>query len=128
MNLLIKNFYIRDIQEQPAIIQDIYYADRERFECIFGKYPNFDFVKDLADIKASDSDTYFHKLWSEGIDSGKGYLVSRYMNKYKGKRGTYRIVANGIELYNGPMLWIDITRKNYGRPAYPIAKTIYEPF
>lgn len=128
MNLLIKNFYIRDIQEQPAIILESYYADKERFNSIFGKYPNADLVKDFKDIKPEEHDTYFHKHWSEAIKEGKGYLVSRYMNKYTGRRGTYRIVANGVELYNGPMLWTDITRRNYGRPVYPIAKTIYEPF
>ena len=128
MNLLVKNFYTRDIQDQTAMILESFYADRERFDSIFGKYPNAEKVKNLADIKANEHDTYFHKLWSETIKDGKGFLVSRYMNKYKGRRGVYRIVANGIELYNGPMIWTDITRKNYGRPAYPIAKTIYEPF
>ena len=128
MNCLIKNFYIRDIQEQPAIILESFYADRERFDAIFGKYPNSKFVKDFKDIKPEENDTYFHKAWSETIKDGKGFLVSRYMNKYKNRRGVYLIIANGIELYNGPMLWIDITRKNFGRPAYPIAKTIYEPF
>lgn len=128
MNLLIKNFYIRDIQMQPAIIHEDYYADKERFEAIFGKYPNFSNVKNIADIKKDEHDTYFHKMWSEACKDGKGYLVSRYMNKYTGRRGTYRIVANGVELYNGPMLWTDITRRNFGRPMYPTAKTIYEPF
>ena len=128
MDLLIKNFYIRNIQEQPALVHETYYSDRERFDSIFGKYPNAHFVKDLADIKADEHDTYFHKMWAETIETNKGFLVSRYMNKYKGNRGMYRIVANGVELYNGPMLWIDITRNNYGRPAYPVAKTIYEPF
>jgi len=128
MNLLIKNFYIRDIQEEPAIIMESFYADRERFDVIYGKYPNSERVKNLADIKVSEHDTYFHKAWSEGCVDNRGFLVTRYMNKYKGRRGAYRIVANGVELYNGPMLWTDITRKNMGRPAYPIAKTIYEPF
>ena len=128
MNLLIKNFYIRDIQEQPALIHETFYADRERFDAIFGKYPNASKVKDLKDIKPEEHDTYFHKMWNEGVREGKGFLVSRYMNKYRGRRGTYRIVANGVELYNGPMLWTDITRKNYGRPMYPFPKTIYEPF
>lgn len=128
MNLLIANFYIRDIQQQPDIILESYYADRERFDAIFGKYPNAELVKDYKDMKPEEHDTYFHKMWSETIKDGKGFLVSRYMNKYRGPRGTYRILANGIELYNGPMIWVDVTRNNYGRPAYPIAKTIYEPF
>src|SRR3990167_10727012 len=128
MHLLVKNFYIRDIQEQPALIHEDYFADRERFDAIFGKYPSSPFVKDIKDIKPEEHDTYFHKKWSEGAKDGKGFLVSRYMNKYKGRRGTYRIIANGVELYNGPMLWSDITRRNFGRPVYPIAKTIYEPF
>lgn len=125
MHLLIKNFYIRDIQEQPAICLETFYADQERFDANYGKYPNAKFVKDLADIKADEHDTYFHSHWNEAVESGKGFLVSRYMNKY---RDLYRVVANGVELYNGPMLWIDITRKNFGKKAYPIAKTIYEPF
>src|SRR3990167_5793620 len=128
MNLLIKNFYIRDIQEQPAICLESFYADSERFDEIFGKYPNHKFVKNLSDIKKDEHDTYFHQAWSETCADGKGFLVSRYMNKYKGRRGAYTIIANGVELYNGPMIWTDITRKNYGRPVYPIAKTIYEPF
>lgn len=128
MDLLISNFYIRDIQQQPAIILESYYADRERFDSIFSRYPNAELVKDYKDLKPEEHDTYFHKKWSEGIKDGKGFLVSRYMNKFRGSRGTYRIIANGVELYNGPMLWVDITRQNYGRPAYPIAKSIYEPF
>src|SRR3990167_1260169 len=45
MHLLVKNFYIRDIQEQPALIHEDYFADRERFDAIFGKYPSSPFVK-----------------------------------------------------------------------------------
>jgi hypothetical protein len=128
MNLLIKNFYIRDIQQQPAIIHEDFYADKERFETIFGQYPNFKYVKDLKDFKPEEHDTYFHKAWNEAASDGKGYVVSRYMNKYKGNHGTYTIIANGVELYNGPMLWTDITRKGFRLPVYPIAKAIYEPF
>lgn len=128
MDLFVKNFYIRDIQEQPAIIHESYYADRERFDKIFGKYPNAEKVKNAVEMKASDHDTYFHKTWSDGLKDGKGFLVSRYMNKYSGRRGTYRIIANGVELYNGPMLWANVARCSCGEPMYPIAKTIYEPF
>ena len=63
MSLLIKNFYIRDIQEQPAIIQEIYYADKERFDAAFGKYPNAKYVKDCSVLKVGESDTYFHNQW-----------------------------------------------------------------
>ena len=128
MDLFVKNFYIRDVQEQPALIHETYYADKERFDTIFGRYPNAKLVKDLCDIQAGEHDTYFHKQWGGSVKSNKGFLVSRYMNKYRGSRGCYRIVANGVELYNGPMPWVNITRRNYGKPAYPIAKTIYEPF
>src|SRR3990167_5781746 len=79
MNCLIKNFYIRDIQEQPAICLESFYADSERFDAIFGKYPNHKFVKNLADIKKDEHDTYFHQAWSETCADGKGFLVSRYM-------------------------------------------------
>lgn len=125
MELLIKNPYIRNIQEQPSIILETYYADRERFDANYGKYPNAKFVKNLTDIKPEEKDTYFHETWKEACASGTGFYVCRYMNKYK---DVYRIVANGVELFNGPMLWIDITRKNFGKKMYPIAKSIYEPF
>ena len=49
-------------------------------------------------------------------------------NPFLIQNSIYRIICNGVELFNGPMLWIDITRKNFGRKAYPVAKTIYEPF
>ncbi len=125
MNVLVKNFYIRDIQDQPAVIIETYYADRDRFVADFGGYKNVDFVKDAADIKANEHDTYFHKQWSEALVTNKGYLVTKYMNKYQ---DVYRIVCNGVEIFRGPMLWIDVTRKGFGKKMYPIAKTIYEPF
>lgn len=125
MDLLIKNFYIRDIQDQPSIIRMKYFADKDRFDAEFGKYPNAQYVRDCGEIKKEESDTYFHNKWKETVQSGKGYLVLYYMNKYK---DCYRIVANGVELYNGPMLWVDITRKHLGMKMYPIAKSIYEPF
>lgn len=125
MNLLIKNFYIRNIQEQPAIIFETYYADKDRFDASFGKYTNANFVKDYCVIKKEENDTYFHSMWQESMEDGKGYLVSRYMNNYS---DTYRIICNGVELFNGPMIWIDVTRKNFGKKIYPFPKTIYEPF
>ena len=125
MHLLIKNYYIRDIQQQPAIIFESYYADKERFDADWGKYPNAKYVKNIKDINTEESETYFHSFYKEESKKGNGYVVSRYMNVYK---DIYRVVANGIELYNGPMLWVDITRKNLGRKVYPVAKAIYEPF
>lgn len=125
MNLLVKNFYIRDIQDQPAIILEEYYADKERFDARYGKYRNASNVKNASDIQPAENDTYFHKSWNESAENNKGYYICRYMNKY---RDIYRIVANGVELFNGPMIWVDVTRKNFGRKAYPVAKTIYEPF
>jgi len=125
MNLLVKNFYIRDVQQQPAIVWDSYYADKDSFKADWGKYLNANFVKAGEGLNESEHDTYFHNHWKEGLNKGKGYLVSRYMNKY---RDVYRVVCNGVELYNGPMPWIDITRKGRGKKAYPIAKAIFEPF
>jgi hypothetical protein len=125
MGLLIKNFYIRDIQEQPAIIWEGYYADKERFDASFKRYPNSKFVKDIVEMKPEEYDTFFHKHYQESALNGKGYVVSRYINKYK---DIYRIIANGVELYNGSMPWVDVTRKHLGKKAYPIAKTIFEPF
>lgn len=124
-DLYIKNFYIRDIQEQPSIIWETFYAERDRFESDWGKYKNAKYVKDFSTISENEADTYFKPRWQKSLTSGKGYLVSRYMNVY---RDVYRVIANGVELYNGPMPWISTTRKGKGRKVYPIAKTIYEPF
>lgn len=125
MNLLIKNFYIRDIQQQPAICWDTFYADRERFWADWGKFPNTQFVKDAAALRPEEHDTYFHKHWSEAVIGKKGYVVSRYLNRWS---DIYRVVANGVELYNGPMLWMDISSARNGQKVYPIAKEIFEPF
>ena len=125
-DLLIKNFYIRDIQDQPCIIWETYYAEREQFETVWGKYNNVQFVPDAADLTDKQSqDTFFHGTWHENCSNGKGFLVMRYMNKFK---DIYRVVANGVEIYNGPMLWPDITSKRFGKKMYPIAKTIFEAF
>lgn len=128
-DVLIKNFYIRDVQEQPGIIIEEYYADEDRFKTVYGRFPNATKVKNLSDIKENENDTFFHERWKESCKDGRGYYVCRYMNKYKnGGSGSYRIIANGVELFNGPMIWMDVTRKGLGRRVYPIAKTIYEPF
>lgn len=122
-NLLIKNFYIRDIQKQPAIIFYSFYESREQIEEVWGKYPNFKYIKDLKDIPTPEREKYFHSDWSESID-GRGYLVLRYQNKF---RDMYRIIINGVEIFNGPLLWKDITCDGH-KKMYPIAKTIFEPF
>ncbi len=125
-DLLIRNWFIRDIQKQPDIIWETYYSDKERFLAQWGAYPNAKFVKDAGDFNDHDKETFFHSKWVESLGaSHKGYLVMRYMNKYLDR---YTVYANGVELYNGPMPWADITRENFGKKAYPIAKTIYESF
>ena len=126
MDVLISNFYIRDIQQQPVIIWETYYEDRSRFKADWGQYPNAGAVPDVSDLTtSSDNDTYFYKKYKGSAKDGKGYVVSRLMSVYS---DVYRVIANGVELYNGPMPWISVTRKNFGRKVYPIAKTIYEPF
>lgn len=126
MDLFISNFYIRDIQDQPAIIWETYYNDRSRFEADWGQYPNADKVPDFSDLtQSADNDTYFYKRYAKAVKRNKGYVVSRYMSVYD---DVYRVIANGVELYNGPMPWIAVTRKYFGKKVYPIGKTIYEPF
>lgn len=125
-DLLISNWFIRDIQKQPEIIWESYYSDKERFLSIFGAYKNIQYVRDAAEMTDSDKETFFHSKWQESLGrEQKGYLVKRYMNKYTDQ---YIITVNGVEIYNGALPWIDITRENFGRKSYPIAKTIYEPF
>lgn len=125
MDLYVRSFYIRDIQKQPDIIWATFYSNRDTFLATWGKFPNAKFVKDVSDMTDQDQDTYFHERYKETIKQGKGYLVLRYMSTLK---DIYRVVVNGVEIYNGPMLWVDITRKNFGKKVYPIAKTIFEPF
>ena len=124
-DVYIKNFFIRDIQDQPALIWETFYAERDRFFSDWGKYKNVEFVPDYASIREQEGGTFFREKWQETMTQGKGYLVTRYMNRY---RDVYRIVANGVELYDGPMPWRDITKKGKGKKAYPLTKTIFEPF
>jgi hypothetical protein len=125
-NLLIKNFYIRDIQEQPSLIWWTYYAGKDEFNFEWGKYPNAKYVRDASTIEKDEQATYFHSYWKEAINEqgGRGYLLMRYYNKYQ---DIYRVVCNGVELYNGPMLWTDITKPE-ALKIYPFAKEIFEPF
>ena len=123
MNLLIKNFYISNIQDQPSLIWWSYYATKDQFDSEWGKYPNVQFVKNIADFKAEENNTYFYDHYREADESGTGYVVMRYMNKYQ---DVYRVIANGVELFNGPMLWEDVSKQ--GRKIYPFAKAIFEPF
>jgi len=120
MDVLIKNAYIRNIQDQPAIIIEEYYADEDRFKAIYGKYPNSIYVKDAKDFPTDKGETYFHAKWKEALgNKQKGFYVCRYMNKFRNPgSGIYRIVANGVELFNGPMMWRDVGRRNFGRPMY----------
>lgn len=125
-NLLIKNFYIRDIQDQPSLIWWSYYPTKDEFDYEWGKYPNAKYVKEASTIQKDELKTYFHDYWKEAIydNASKGYLLLRYYNKYQ---DIYRVVCNGVELYNGPMLWVDIT-KHEALKVYPFAKEIFEPF
>lgn len=125
-NLLVKNFYIRDIQDQPALIWWSYYATKDEFDFEWGKYPNAKYVKDVADIEKAEMETYFHQYWKEEADmqGGTGYVLLRYYNKYQ---DIYRVLCNGVELYNGPMLWTDISKQD-ALKVYPFAKEIFEPF
>ena len=125
-NLLIKNFYIRDIQDQPSLIWWSYYPTKDEFDYEWGKYPNAKYVKEASTIQKDELKTYFHDYWKEAIydNASKGYLLLRYYNKYQ---DIYRVVCNGVELYNGPMLWTDITKVE-ALKVYPFAKEIFEPF
>lgn len=126
LDLLVDNFYIRNIQDQPSIIWDSYYSSKDKFLKDWGRFENSKFVKGKSDmVSKEDHDTYFHSAWSESInnDPDWDYVVSRYMSVCD---DVYRVVANGVELYNGPMLWKDASVKY--KKAYPIAKAIFEPF
>lgn len=116
--LFIKNIYIHDIQEQPAIAW-VRYLDRATTEMELGKYKNWKFVhgKNHQRYKA-ETRTWALEKFQDRVDEDE-YEVIKYYNKAKDK---YCIIVNGVLLLSVPLLWG--LRKKY----YPFAKQIFEPF
>jgi len=116
----IKDFFIHDVQEQPAVAW-IRYLDRTTTEQEFGHYKNWDKVFNKAQVGnyQSDTNTFFYDRWKQRVSGDNEYEVIKYYNRF---RDTYDVVINGVLLLSAPMLW--------GRSdkLYPFAKSIFEPF
>lgn len=114
-------FHVDSIQKQPCLIWLQKYSKSE-FETEFSKYKNYKYVKDKKYCKDSDHsvlDTYGYKHWNKRVD----YDEYEVLKKFSKEENRYEIWVNGIPLLIAPLLW-----SYQGKPWYPIAKTIGEPF
>jgi len=118
--LFIKDFFIHEIQDQPALAW-IRYLDKEACEQEFGQFKNWHWVldKSKAGNYQGETETFFYTKWKNRVESEDDYEVIKYYNRFKDK---YCIVINGVLLLTAPMLW--------GRrdKVYPFSKAIFEPF
>ena len=116
--LFIKDFYIHNIQDQPAIAW-IRYTDRTTAEMELGKYKNWKYCYGKnSDQYKSDTQTFFLEKFQTRVDEEE-YEVIKYYNKVK---DMYCIVCNGVLLLSAPLLW------GLRKKKYPFAKQIFEPF
>jgi hypothetical protein len=118
-NIFIWNFYIPNIQDQPKLCW-VESMGREEAKAEFGKYPNFKFVKDQKKMLSKDIQArYFYEAWASRVKGSSPYEIVRYYNRFNDH---HVILANGVVLYDGPML---LGRK---QKVYPFAKTVYSLF
>lgn len=118
--LYISDFYIHDIQDQPAIAW-ITYRSLEQFKYEFKKYKNADKVKNSQGLRENTSSFYKQDHWGKTDRAGKEKVeIIRYYNRLEDK---YIIIANGIILAETPLLW-----QFNGKKVYPFAKAVLEPF
>lgn len=118
-NMYISDFFIKDIQKQPALCW-VELMNEEAFELEFGKNARFKFVKPgHAEFTKEEAERFFKSSWVDRVDGKEPIEVIRYFNKFKDE---YIVIANGVLMLNLPMLWGKRIKK------YPFAKTIYKPF
>lgn len=114
-------FHVNDIQKQPCLIWLDTYSKTE-LEQEFSKYKNYKYVKDKKDCKDSAQsvqDTYGYKHWNKRVE----FEEYEVLKKFSKEENKYEIWVNGIPLLIAPLLW-----SHQGKPWYPWAKTIGEPF
>jgi len=120
-NFLIKNPYIKDVQDQPRVAW-VEYKTLEEIEFEFGQFKDFNLVQDGTQEMAKDlQDSFFLQNWKDrvSVNGSKTYELVRMYDKIN---DFYRIVINGVLILDTPLLW---GRK---RKKYPFAKTICESF
>ncbi len=118
-NIYIKDFFIRDIQDQPGIIWLDYY-NKEQLKTEFGGYKNFEYIKAGGELTTGEEKTYFSENWKNRTEDEDGYEILRYFNTFTDE---YMICINGVMVLDIPMLWEMNNKK-----IYPFAKTPFEPF
>ena len=114
------DIYIFDVQDQPRVawVQKYNGADLKRD---FGKYKNFDLVKDKKSVNRfrTRQEQYFFESWQNRVHDEDDYEVIRFYDKEHDK---YEIWANGIPLLRAPIL------NGKKEKRYPFSKSILEPF
>jgi hypothetical protein len=117
--LYIKNFYIDDIQKQPALAW-VRYVDEQAASDEWGKYKNWKYVNCKAVLAATEGsqETFFTDQWADRVGDND-YEIIKYYNKSKDR---YVVIINGVVILDAPMLWGRKDKK------YPFSKTIFEPF
>ena len=114
---MIKNPYIENVQDQPAVCWLNYYTP-ETFKAEWGNFKNAKFVKTQSAISQGERDLFMGEKWQDRMDDTRIEVI-HYYNKLE---DIYRVVANGVLLLDAPLLWG--RKKKY----YPFAKTVFEYF
>lgn len=112
--LFIRNIYIHDIQDQPALAW-VRVVDRATAEMEFGRYKNWKFVHGKGN---SSIDSDLNDFFKERVEEDE-YEIIKYYNK---SQDMYSVIINGVLILSTPLLW------GMRKKVYPFAKTICEPF
>lgn len=120
LDLYIPDFNIFDIQQQPYIIH-VQKMDEEAFFDEYSNYGDSKYVRTAQkDVNDKDlEERYFNQGWQRHTNKEEPIVVMHYYNRFKDE---YFVVANGVVLFDGPMLL------GFEHKMYPYAKTIYSPF
>ena len=116
-NLYIWDFFIPGIQDQPKIVWADYLG-KEDFKAQFRKFNNYKFVKTSAEMIPDLEVRYFNDGWAKNVKQDEIEVV-RFYDRFNDE---HVIMANGVVLFNGPML---LGKRN---KWYPFAKTIHAMF
>lgn len=127
MELLIWDFYIHDIQDQPRIAR-IDYLDKEELETEYSEFENYKYLNDGKTVKSIGgsrfegvAESYYFKKWQNRCEKNDNKFERiRYYSKAE---KCYEIWINGVLMQKTPLIWGGKKSK-----IYPFAKTIYEPF
>lgn len=117
------DFWEKDVQKQPRLIWSEYY-DHDAFLDIFGNYEHAEHVPTTGGSRTMADDTalFFRDRWEQRARTSHGDGIVEVLRYYSILEDQYCIIANGVKLFEGPMLWGKIKK------FYPFAVTRFEPF